>query len=494
MADNRKYLDYAGLSEFWSLVKNYYSETVSKANSALQGVSVKEVRGTTVLDVVDNVVTVDLSNYATLQDISKGINFKGVVATAGDLPTEGNKAGDLYFVKEGSKEFIWVPADPEKGVEAHWEELGSLINLENYYTKDQVNELLSTEASARESADATLQGNLDAEVEARKAADAAEVVARDDAIVSAFEDGLYSIKLHDIRKLFGTTSEVSSSEDLVSALTNAGLGDTINLSSSVSVSSPLSIPDGKDVTLDLSNGGTIDSGEARSINVGQGSTVEITGGTVTCNSSNYQVVCGADSSIVIDGSVIENNGSGVAIGTNGLNYNGDLIIKNATITGTNYFPACGNLVIENSTFSVPAACSDSCAIYCKSGSVTIRNSTFTASTKSNGDWIHYNNGYYGISCAAIFENCNYGDHGNLTIDIDADSQFIVYDAPSGATYKNFGILVIDYDGNTSESIKINQKYYKAEVSNVLAAPYVHFNTEAVEDADHRIVVVEEVNF
>ena len=40
MAENKKYLDYAGLTEFWSLVKNYYSDTVSKAASAIQGVYV----------------------------------------------------------------------------------------------------------------------------------------------------------------------------------------------------------------------------------------------------------------------------------------------------------------------------------------------------------------------------------------------------------------------------------------------------------------------
>lgn len=528
MAENKKYLDYAGLTEFWSLVKNYYSDTVSKAASAIQGVYVlnRGSESSTPIEVIDSKVTIDLHDYAKLSDIAQGVNFKGVVATYDDLPSFGNVAGDIYYVKDRSKEYIWVPENTDLSVEAHWEELGNIAALDNYYTKSEIdglfdaevtarNDAISTavgaETQAREDADASLgeridneaatrlasdeelQASIAAEREARMAADAAEIIARDEAIENAFESGNYVIKLHEIRKLFGE-EKVVTSEDFVEAIGEAGIGDTIILNSSAVISQPIQIPANGDITIELGESGSINSGSGRAINVGENSTVEIVGGTVTCDTGNYGIVCAANSSIIVDGTSISNDGSGVAIGTNGLNYNGDIIIRNATVTGTNYFPACGNLIIENSTISVPVACDDSCAIYCKSGSITITNSVFEASAKNNGDWLHNNNGYIGISCAAIFENCNYGGHGNMKIDIDSRSQFIVHNAPAGATYENFGILVIDYNGNTSESIKIDQKYYHAEVSNKVTAPYVHFTTDtSVVDPDHTVVFVTEVN-
>lgn len=125
-------------------------------------------------------VSIDLSSYAKLADIAAGINFKGSVATKTDLPASA-KAGDVYFCKDTNAEYIWVPADASKGVEAHFEEFGNVIALDGYYTKGEVDGLInnaksyadgkvSAEATARDQAIATAKSAIET---AYKAADTA---------------------------------------------------------------------------------------------------------------------------------------------------------------------------------------------------------------------------------------------------------------------------------------------------------------------------------
>lgn len=109
------------------------------------------------LSIVGKKVSIDLSSYAKLSDIASGINFKGSVATKTDLPASAN-AGDVYFCKDTNAEYIWVPADTGKGVEAHFEEFGNVIALDGYYTKGEVDGLVN-------GAKTELQGNIDKKVD-----------------------------------------------------------------------------------------------------------------------------------------------------------------------------------------------------------------------------------------------------------------------------------------------------------------------------------------
>lgn len=60
------------------------------------------------------------------------LNFKGIVDTEEDLPTEGNKQGDVYNVKTTARgtsaEFVYIT---DKG----WEELGDVLDLSAYDTR-----------------------------------------------------------------------------------------------------------------------------------------------------------------------------------------------------------------------------------------------------------------------------------------------------------------------------------------------------------------------
>lgn len=72
------------------------------------------------------------------------LNFKGIVETEADLPTEGNKQGDVYNVKTTARgtsaEFVYIT---DKG----WEELGDVLDLSAYDTAAQAAEKVATAKS-----------------------------------------------------------------------------------------------------------------------------------------------------------------------------------------------------------------------------------------------------------------------------------------------------------------------------------------------------------
>ncbi len=65
----------------------------------------------------------------TLQNIYR---FMGAVDTVSDLPTTGQKNGDVYNVKSENKDYAWNDSTQQ------WVELGSATNLDNVATKDEV--------------------------------------------------------------------------------------------------------------------------------------------------------------------------------------------------------------------------------------------------------------------------------------------------------------------------------------------------------------------
>lgn len=68
--------------------------------------------------------------------VSGVLHFKGVVEDKDALPTENNEQGDVYVDKEG-KEYVYVDG-------TGFEEFGSITDLTNYYTKDEITSILAT--------------------------------------------------------------------------------------------------------------------------------------------------------------------------------------------------------------------------------------------------------------------------------------------------------------------------------------------------------------
>lgn len=63
-----------------------------------------------------------------IDGIGTVFDLKGSVDTLGDLPTENNEIGDVWYVKSESVGYIWL----NDGTENRWEQLGPSINLSNY--------------------------------------------------------------------------------------------------------------------------------------------------------------------------------------------------------------------------------------------------------------------------------------------------------------------------------------------------------------------------
>lgn len=109
--------------------------------------------------------TVEAAVEAVKSSLASALTYKGQKATVSELPTEGNKCGDVWSVattdKGTSAEFVWVVDDEEAGT-GHWEELGTAVDLSGYATKQQVATDIATakgEAIAAAATDATTKAN-----------------------------------------------------------------------------------------------------------------------------------------------------------------------------------------------------------------------------------------------------------------------------------------------------------------------------------------------
>lgn len=100
------------------------------------------------LTVTEKAVNIDLSEYAKTADLVSALEWKGTVATVSALPTGASK-GDIYHVTANSGEYAW------DGTE--WQELGSIIDLSDYYTSEETDSAIS---SAVSTAKTELEGKI----------------------------------------------------------------------------------------------------------------------------------------------------------------------------------------------------------------------------------------------------------------------------------------------------------------------------------------------
>ena len=461
---DKKYLDYAGLNDFWGLVKDYYKGTVDKANSALQNIVAEGV-----VSISDGVATFDFSNFAKKSEIASVFSFKGAKASMEELPSDA-KVGDVYLV--GDKEYVFV--------EGRWEELGYPIDLSNYYTKDEIDSKLQnlqdiedlknevegvkTSVSTLDSKVASLDSKVDTKVteltnalatetQERKDADNLEAQERKEAFAS-----ISYIEDYQIRKLFKGV-EVSSTESLISAVANAEDGAVISLTSdaSFSASDTVSVNPGQHIAIEVPSGVTL-SAEGRLVSVGVNgeapSTVELIGeGTIKKTGDNDEplVFVRGGSNLVVDGVTLVNTSeaNNSVIQTNGKQTDVNINIKSGTFTGGVYLPAKGEVSISGGTFNLGSG-----TFYIKSGALNISGGKFIKSADSNnGNWAHWNNGSVDAPSTITVEACNYGGHGNPVVSI------------TGGDFINeagdFKVLVIPYGGNEADMSGTTVGYHLA---------------------------------
>lgn len=101
---------------------------------------------------VSSAITDALANsgdaYQTASQVQSAINtaltsalvYKGVKATVADLPSSGNKVGDMWHVTADGGEYAWDGSA--------WQEMGSIIDLSNYVTFDDITLITNTQVDS----------------------------------------------------------------------------------------------------------------------------------------------------------------------------------------------------------------------------------------------------------------------------------------------------------------------------------------------------------
>lgn len=90
--------------------------------------------------------------------VAAALDYKGTKDTYDDLPTEGNKKGDVWNVVGAHGT---TPAGTNYAWDGtQWDPLGGTIDLSGYYTKTQVDDAISAAKTELEAADTALEGQI----------------------------------------------------------------------------------------------------------------------------------------------------------------------------------------------------------------------------------------------------------------------------------------------------------------------------------------------
>lgn len=123
----------------WTQIQNGPTATGAEVDAAVaitKELSIQKTEDVVTGLAVGGVLLATDDQVKTLEaKVSGVLSFKGVVENEAALPTEGNTQGDVYVTK-GGKEFVFVD-------EVGFEEFGSIVDLTNYYTKDELAVILA---------------------------------------------------------------------------------------------------------------------------------------------------------------------------------------------------------------------------------------------------------------------------------------------------------------------------------------------------------------
>lgn len=102
--------------------------TWNNKQDAISDLSTIRALATSALQTGDNVSSLtNDAGYLTAEDISSVFVYKGSKATVDQLPTTGNKKGDVWTVASDGSEYVWNGTS--------WEYLGEILDLSGYQTK-----------------------------------------------------------------------------------------------------------------------------------------------------------------------------------------------------------------------------------------------------------------------------------------------------------------------------------------------------------------------
>lgn len=283
-----------GFQAQWDAVANTYIPKAGEPCVTLDGKNKGQIK------IGDGTSTWGELKYVGVNE--GAMHFIGTVATKAELP-ESAETGDIYQVTEDGKLYIW---DGDS-----WE-IFNAVDLSNYYTKKETDNLVTVEISKVN----TKIENLETEL------------AKD-----------YALKADlDVIKVYGDTASDTSMEvngqkyntasEAIAAVSDGG---TIKLSGSLGADEVINAD--KKFTLDMNNAVIVDN-EKTPVNVNVNGALTLTGnGSVECNKN----------------------------GKPAINNNGNLTIENGSYTrsvdekGNSYYTMVnhGNTVINNGIFQAP---------------------------------------------------------------------------------------------------------------------------------------------
>lgn len=283
-----------GFQAQWDAVANTYIPKAGEPCVTLDGKNKGQIK------IGDGTSTWGELKYVGVNE--GAMHFIGTVATKAELP-ESAEAGDIYQVTEDSKLYIW---DGDS-----WE-IFHAVDLSNYYTKKETDNLVTVEISKVNTKIENLETQL----------------AKD-----------YALKADlDVIKVYGDTASDTSMEvdgqkyntasEAIAAVSDGG---TIKLSGGLGADEVINAD--KKFTLDMNNAVIVDN-EKTPVNVGINGALTLTGnGSVECNKN----------------------------GKPAINNNGNLTIENGSYTrsvdekGNSYYTMVnhGNIVINDGIFQAP---------------------------------------------------------------------------------------------------------------------------------------------
>lgn len=283
-----------GFQAQWDAVANTYIPKAGEPCVTLDGKNKGQIK------IGDGTSTWGELKYVGVNE--GAMHFIGTVATKAELP-ESAETGDIYQVTEDGKLYIW---DGDS-----WE-IFHAVDLSNYYTKKETDNLVTVEISKVN----TKIENLETEL------------AKD-----------YALKADlDVIKVYGDTASDTSMEvngqkyntasEAIAAVSDGG---TIKLSGGLGADEVINAD--KKFTLDMNNAVIVDN-EKTPVNVNVNGALTLTGnGSVECNKN----------------------------GKPAINNNGNLTIENGSYTrsvdekGNSYYTMVnhGNTVINNGIFQAP---------------------------------------------------------------------------------------------------------------------------------------------
>lgn len=283
-----------GFQAQWDAVANTYIPKAGEPCVTLDGKNKGQIK------IGDGTSTWGELKYVGVNE--GAMHFIGTVATKAELP-ESAEAGDIYQVTEDSKLYIW---DGDS-----WE-IFHAVDLSNYYTKKETDNLVTVEISKVN----TKIENLETELAKDYALKA------DLDVIKVYGDTVSDTSMEVNGQKYNTASEA------IAAVSDGG---TIKLSGGLGADEVINAD--KKFTLDMNNAVIVDN-EKTPVNVDVNGALTLTGnGSVECNKN----------------------------GKPAINNNGNLTIENGSYTrsvdekGNSYYTMVnhGNTVINNGIFQAP---------------------------------------------------------------------------------------------------------------------------------------------